>query len=200
MRYAKILFAAALLSALSAPAFAAWQDRVNGYDRIRLSRLEESRQAGLFAASRGPGADQDTIRPVVEPPSGPISAQALTGDWQCRQMKLGGLTPTKVYSWFRCRVRQTPYGLYFEKYTGSERYAGYLDAYEGGRFGLMAAIMVGDEPSKPYSGGNEAEGAIASSSDAIGVVSSMGPGRVRIEFPFPVIESYFDVIEMRRGR
>jgi hypothetical protein len=62
----------------------------------------------------------------------------------------------------------------------------------------LGELTVKTEKQKPYSGGNEGAGAPATSGDAVGVVSSIGRGHARIEFPYPVIESDFDVIELKR--
>jgi hypothetical protein len=59
-------------------------------------------------------------------------------------------------------------------------------------------MTVRDEKQHPYSGGGTGFGAIATPNDYVGVVSSIGSNRARIEFPYPVIESVFDVIELRR--
>jgi hypothetical protein len=199
MRIAKAIAAALLIAATAAPAVAAWQDQVNDFDRDRLGKLEQSRTYGLMRAEGASPVQLGAIHEVLDPAGGPISARELEGEWQCRQMKLGGLAPAMVYSWFNCRVRQTRYGLYFEKYTGTERMSGYLEPFDGGRLVLMGAISAGDQRPKPYSGGNAGFGNVSTSSDVVGVVSAIGPGHARIEFPFPVIESDFDVMEMRRG-
>ena len=48
---------------------------------------------------------------------GDVSERELIGTWRCRTMKLGGISPAVVYSWFRCRMRHTRNGLFFEKLT-----------------------------------------------------------------------------------
>ena len=85
-----------------------------------------------------------------------------------------------------------------EKVTGTERIAGYLEPFDGERVLLMGALTVKKERQKPFSGGNEGVGAPTTSSDAVGIISSTGRGRARIEFPYPTIESDFDVMELRR--
>jgi len=194
-----LMSTAVLFAALAAPAFAAWQNEVNTYDQSRLFRLEDSRADGLRQAERGaPRRDLDVIHEALNSRGDPISGRELLGTWRCRQMKLGGLTPSIVYDWFTCRVRDTRNGLYFEKLTGTEKISGYLEEYEGGRMLLLGAITVKKEMPKPYSGANTGAGAPTTSSDAIGVISSTGRGRARIEFPYPNIESDFDVMELRR--
>lgn len=197
MRLATLLLAAAMLAG-AVPAHAGWQDEISSYDRGRLLRLDQSRNEGLEEAARAAPADRAAIHEALDPPGGPISERALLGTWRCRQMKLGGLAPAIVYTWFTCRVRQTRNGLFFEKLTGTERYSGYLDPYENGRFVLLGSLSVGHAPRPPYSGGTRGIGAETTPSDVVGVVMSAGPGHVRIELPYPVIESTFDVIEMRR--
>jgi hypothetical protein len=199
MRYRKSLAAAALLVLAATPSLASWRDDVSRYDEGRLTRLDESRARGLREAARGASArDLAVLHGVLDPRSRPISEHALLGTWQCRSMKLGGLAPDIVYSWFRCRVRQTGSGLYFEKISGTEKMSGYLDTYDRGRFLFMGALTVKAERPKPYSGGNEGVGAPTSSGDVVGIVSGIGPNRARIEFPYPTIESTFDVIEHKR--
>jgi Domain of unknown function (DUF4893) len=199
MHHLKQTAFAALAALAVTPALAAWQEDVNRFDQDRLSRIDESRERGLRAAEQGGSrADLTAIHRVLDPEGRPITARDLMGTWRCRQMKLGGLAPEIVYDWFRCRVRETPSGLFFEKVTGTERISGYLEAYENGRYLLLGELTVKNEREKPYSGGNKGVGAITTSADAVGVISSTARGRARIEFPFPNIESDFDLIELRR--
>ena len=199
MRQIEAVLVSVLLSLLAGPASAQWQKQVTPYDENRLLHLEESRAEGLRQAERG-GAkkDLDAIHQVLDPQGRPISAHELMGTWRCRQMKLGGLAPSIVYDWFTCRVRETRSGLYFEKVSGTERISGYVEAFDGGRLLLMGALTVKTERPKPFSGGNFGVGAPTTSSDAVGIISATGPGRARIEFPYPTIESDFDVMELRR--
>jgi hypothetical protein len=197
MRGLKTAIAAFLLLGLS-PAFAAWESEISAYDRERLNQFDTARAQGLAQADNASPADRSAVRSVLDPQSRSISSGALVGTWRCRTMKLGGLTPAIVYTWFTCRVRNTGNGLYFEKLNGSQRLSGYLDPYNGGSYVLLASSTVGTERQKPYSGGGASAGAMAISSDMVGLVSSIGPGRARIEFPYPVLESTFDVIELRR--
>lgn len=186
---------AVALSAAGA-AQAGWQEDASPYDANRLARLEESKAKGLAEAQSGP--DMATIHAVLDPAPEAISADALIGTWRCRTIKLGGLTPDIVYSWFRCRISDRGGALYFEKLTGSQRVAGTLYPYEQGGFVLLGALSVGNEPRHAYSGNHASAGAEATPDDAIGLLSGIGPGRARIEFPYPVQESTFDVIELKR--
>jgi len=195
----RIALTAALLAAIATPTLAQWQGQITDFDRERLFRLAESRAAGLAEVDAGaPPADRTIIDGVLGPLSSPISAQELTGTWRCRLMKLGGISPSIVYGWQTCRFRQTADGLYFEKLTGTQRFSGFADPDGAGGFVLLAAMTVRDEPQRHYSGATPGAGAAATPNDAVGVITGIGPSHARIEFPWPVIESTFDVIELVR--
>ena len=139
-----------------------------------------------------------TIHAVLDPAPEAIGEGALAGRWRCRTIKLGGLTPDVVYSWFNCRISHRDGGLFFEKVTGSQRVAGVLYPREDGGYVLLGAASVGNEPPHRYSGNHESAGAEATPDDAVGVLSATGTNHARIEFPYPVQESTFDVIELKR--
>jgi hypothetical protein len=192
--------AAILALGLATPALAqSWADEISSYDRDRLADLSQSRAKGLAEAERGSSAgDLATIHSVLDAEGAGVSDTALKGSWRCRTIKLGGMAPSVVYSWFRCRIRDTGNGLYFEKVSGTQRFYGYLDRYDNGGYLLLASMAAGKERPKPYSGGNHGAGAPTTHSDAVGVLSRIGEGRLRIEFPYPFYESTFDVMELKR--
>jgi hypothetical protein len=174
------------------------QQPLSDYDRGRLDRLAEARNTALGEAMDASVADRAAIDEALRPAARAISARELTGNWRCRVMKIGGLAPARVYPFYACRVRQMPDGLYFEKYTGSLKIAGYVEEGPQGMV-LLGAHSVRMAPYAQYSGGNRGgAGSITSSGDEVGIISSIGPGRARIELPYPLIESTFDVIELRR--
>ena len=188
-----------LIAATAAPAIAGWENDVSPFDRQRLANLDKSRAEALAEAEAGGNrADLRAIRGALAGGRHDISAGELTGTWRCRTLKLGGMTPSKVYAWFTCRVRKTRHGLFFEKVGGAWRVAGYLKPYNGRGWVVLGSITDGNERQKPYSGGTQGAGAPMTSNDAVGVITKAGKGRVRIEFPEPVVESHFDIIEMRR--
>jgi hypothetical protein len=190
-----LLFVAALLT-LSSAAQAGWQEDATPFDVNRISKLEESRAKGLSEAQAG--SDMGTIHAVLDPAPEAIGEAALAGKWRCRTIKLGGLTPDVVYGWFNCRISHRDGGLFFEKITGSQRIAGVLYPREEGGYVLLGALSVGNEPPHRYSGNHESAGAEATPDDAVGVLSATGRNHARIEFPYPVQESTFDVIELKR--
>jgi hypothetical protein len=188
---------AVTLAALFATAVqAGWEDHASAYDANRLAHLDEARAKAVSEAEAG--HDMGTIRTILDPAPHAVSARELMGDWQCRTIKLGGMTPDVIYAWFHCRVGQRDGSLYFAKVSGSQHLAGILYPHESGGFVLLAGWSVAGEPVHWNSGNHLSVGAEATPDDAIGLLTATGPGRARIEFPYPVQESTFDVIELRR--
>ncbi|MGB8363367.1 MAG: DUF4893 domain-containing protein [Rhizomicrobium sp.] len=195
-RMLRLSLTAAALAVFASTAEAGWQDEASPYDVNRLAKLGEARAKALDEAQAG--ADLPTIHAVLDPAPQPVSADALMGAWRCRTIKLGGLTPDVVYGWFRCRIMRERGNLFFEKLSGSQRIRGALYPYESGGYVLLGALSVSGEPMHRYSGNHASAGAIATPDDAIGLLVGTGAGHARIEFPYPVQESTFDVIELKR--
>ena len=196
------VFAIASLLLVATAANAGWQEQASRFDAQRLSRLDESRAKGLGEASRGtPATDLAAIRSVLEAPAGDASSSAIEGIWRCRTIKLGGIVPDIIYSWFRCRISLMGGAPYFEKLSGSQRTSGFLYPQGGGFVYLGASYVTAyGPPEKPpvYSGNGAAVGASATPDDQIGLLSLLSDGRARIEFPYPLQESTFDVLELKR--
>lgn len=196
MRRFKIGLAALAAVCAASSAMANWQDEASSFDTSRLAKIDEARAKGLFEAQTG--RDIGLIRSVLDAEARPASARALEGDWQCRTIKLGGISADIVYSWFRCRIGQHGDRLYFSKLNGTQRLNGILFPHESGGFVLLGALSAKGEPPHRYSGNGPAAGASATPDDAIGLLQATGPTSARIEFPYPVQESTFDIIELRR--
>ena len=195
MRKAHIA-AALLLSTLAFDVKA--QQPISPFDIDRLERLPEAKAKALEELQDAAINDRAAVEDVLRPEARAITARDLGGDWRCRIMKVGGLAPAKVYPWFSCRVSQREDGLFFEKRNGSERLSGYIEEGPNGLI-LLGALSVRDEAPNLYSGGREGgAGARSSSNDQVGLISSLGDGRARIEFPYPLIESTYDIIELRK--
>ena len=171
---------------MPAAAEAGWQERATSFDQGRLARLDEAREKGL---SESGGVASDVL-------NAPVTGGSVAGDWRCRTIKLGGMTPSRVYSWFRCRIIDRGGVLAFEKVTGTQRMAGLLYP-EGEGYVYLGASWVKGEPPHRYSGNEASLGAHATPDDQVGVLHATAAG-ARIEMPFPVQESTFDVIELRR--
>jgi hypothetical protein len=180
------LIALALLAPVAA--HAGWHETASAFDQNRLARLEEARSRGLAEAG-----DVGAAREALDAPA---TGGSVTGAWRCRTIKLGGMTPYVVYSWFRCRVADRGGELIFEKISGSQRMRGTLYP-EGGGYVYLGASYVKGERSHAYSGGGASAGARATPDDQIGLLTATAGG-ARLEMPYPLQESTFDVIEMRR--
>ncbi|HEY4124185.1 MAG TPA: DUF4893 domain-containing protein [Rhizomicrobium sp.] len=181
------------------PALAAWQDRASPYDIERLSHLSEARAAGMQEAEHGaPQSDLVAARAVLNRNTRAVTISALTGSWRCRTIKLGGMTPSVVYSWFNCRIGAHDGHAYFEKLSGTQHFGGALYQHESGGYVFLGGTSWSKDSPANYSSARQSIGADTTPSDAVGLLSSIGPNVARIEFPYPAQESTFDVIELRR--
>ena len=124
---------ALVLSLAATPSFAAWQDYASRADLERLGQLPQIRAAALADSQRGRGlGDARVISSVMGPQGRGVPANALVGNWRCRQIKLGGMSAYMVYDqWFSCRIRSHNGGLVFEKLNGSQRMGGFLYPEKG---------------------------------------------------------------------
>lgn len=194
------LFSLALagLALTSTAAFAGWQDVASQFDQQRLAQLGDAKQKALAEAHAGGGSgDASAIDAALGPESHAPSASEVLGSWRCRTIKLGGITPYVVYSWFNCRISQRGRGLFLEKLTGSTRTAGFLYPADGGLVYLGASYVTG-EPPHAYSGNGASAGAGATPDDQIGILTAISGNHLRLEMPYPVQESTYDVLELRR--
>jgi hypothetical protein len=197
---AKVVVLASFLL-LTTAAEASWQQDAAPRDVERLGHIAEARAKGLDEASRTNPSDYAAIRSIVQAGTVASNTNRLIGTWRCRTLKLGGITPAVVYGWFKCRIAQQGRLLTFEKLTGSQRTIGTLYPDANGLVYLGASYVTAYGPAekKPvYSGGGASTGADATPDDQIGLLSLTYDGRARLELPYPVQESTFDVIELKR--
>jgi hypothetical protein len=193
------MLALALATAFIAPnAFAGWQDAASPADIERLDRLPQIRDAAITDAQHGQGrGDSRVIARVMEPQARSIPANALTGHWRCRQIKLGLMSAYMVYDrWFDCSIDARDGDLLLEKTGGSQRFAGRLYPEQGGWVYLGASHVRG-EPRHNYSGPSPALGARVTPDDQIGLLTGIGDNHLRLEIP-AVQESLLDVVELTR--
>jgi hypothetical protein len=189
---------AALLVVASA-AGAGWRKDASPSDVQRLDQLTEARAKGLLEAASAKPSDLTAIKSILQ--AGPVSRGRIAGTWKCRTMKLGGVTPAIVYSWFTCRISERGGRLFFEKLGGSQRTSGWLYPDAGGYVYLGASYVHyngANEKPPVYSGTGASAGAGQTPDDQIGLLSLTYDGRARLELPYPVQESTFDVIELKR--
>ncbi len=194
----KLALATAALVLTATAASAGWQDQATDFDKHRLASLDEARQKALAEAQGGTGTgDASAIHAALDPASHAPSANEIAGSWRCRTLKLGGVTPYVVYSWFSCRISNRGGGLFLEKLSGSTRTSGYLYPGDGGLVYLGAGYVNG-EPQRAYSGNGASAGAAATPDDQIGILTAIDARHARLEMPYPVQESTYDVLELKR--
>jgi uncharacterized protein DUF4893 len=177
-----------------------WTNVITEFDRDRLSRLDEAIALGneeSYAAS-ATIRERAALHNVLDAVAVSINDADLLGWWACRTIKVGGLGGGPiVYSWFDCKVSVRDGFLFFEKRSGSQRLSGRL--YQDGpqRRILLSAPTYNDDPQRPYSG---PEGGITDpqKQDKVGVLSQLEDGRLRVVFPLPVLESTYDILELKR--
>jgi hypothetical protein len=186
------LFVLSLLAANAAEA--GWRDVASQYDQQRLAKIDEARAKGLSEAQSG--SDRGAIHGALD--TAGVAINGIEGGWRCRTIKLGGMTPSRVYAWFSCRVNDRGGHLFFQKVNGSQRTSGYLYPNGNGAYVYLGATNMSTEPLHAYSGSGASVGAGATPDDQIGLLVGIGPGHARIELPYPVQESTFDVIELKR--
>jgi hypothetical protein len=188
-----ILLAAVLLGCLNAPALADGEvDKLmTPADKVRLANYGEVRKAAVAEAKAGGApADVMTLDAILAKPLVSFQGFDMTGNWQCRTVKLGGLSALLIYDWFKCRVTDDGSGWVLEKISGSQRTKGrFYDDNEKRLIYLGSFFIDGGTPN-PYGSGLE--------SDQVGYAFRSGPAEWRIELPSPYYESKLDILEFKR--
>jgi len=177
------------------PVLRDWRGVVTASDRARYERLDAAWDLALQQARRQRGSGDlastgdligpDAARPSVTPP---------VGDYRCRTVKLGSQGGEEglgyvVYSWFACRIEQTPRGLKFSKLTGSQRPAGLLFPENDRRMILLGSMALADDPPANSYGQRPDR-------DLIAALERIGERRWRLVIPWPQNESNLDLIEL----
>lgn len=181
------------LFASSLPALATGElpDLLTEADKSRLARYEESRQEAIDEAVAG-GAEEDVavFRQIVERRPRSFDGFDMTGAWQCRTIKAGGLASLVIYDWFSCRVSDDGSGWRLEKLSGSQRTVGRFFTESDTRLVYLGAYFVAGDTPPEYGAGPD--------TDQVGYAYRSGDQHWRIEFPAPARESKLDILEFRR--
>jgi Domain of unknown function (DUF4893) len=158
--------------------------RLADFGKVRAEAIAEAKNAGA-------PADVATLDAILAGKSLAFSEKFdLTGNWQCRTVKLGGNLPLTVYGWFKCRVSDDGSGWKLEKLTGSQRTAGAFYTDSDTRLTYLGVLYYADEKPKKY--GTDPD------RDQVAYAVRPDKNRVRLEFPSPKYESKLDVIELKR--
>jgi hypothetical protein len=188
----RFLLAALGLIALALPAHAdgAVQKLITAADKARLDKYGETRKAALDEAKAGDPADVKQLDELLARPLVAFSDKDLTGNWKCRTIKVGGLSPLVIYGWFKCKVTDDGSGWKLAKTTGSQRTTGrFFDESEKRAIYLGSGSVNEDKP-KPYGSGPE--------TDQVGYAFRNSATQWRIELPAPYYESKLDIMEFKR--
>lgn len=187
----RLLLAAALF-AFAGPAFAdgAITKLITKADATRLANYEATRADALKEAREGGDKSEvAALNALLATKPQPFKDFDLTGNWQCRTIKLGGNLPLVIYGWFKCRVTDDGSGWFLAKTNGSQRTQGRFYTDSDTRLTYLGTQFVNDEKPKPYGAGSE--------TDQVGYVYRTG-NSFRIELPAPFYESKLDILELRR--
>ena len=173
----------------------AWKDVATSDDRARLADWRTSFINALNAAKKaGHGAEIEREAALLDPDSA-LGAPAIpNGMYRCRVIKLGGKANTGSPAYvstpaFACRVKADRDLQRFNKFGGSQRYAGLFFPGDAVREVFLGTLVFGDEMRALQYGQDQLR-------DVAGYVERIGPARWRILMPKPHFESRFDVMEL----
>lgn len=195
MRFSRI-FAVALCLATALPALA--QTTLRPEDNARLQAFHRSAGDALLQALSG-GAPADITALTTALAGTPVVAfdESLQGDWSCRPMKLGRISPLLVYSPFKCRFTLQLDGFGFEKLSGSQRTKGKITLLDGRAIYVGVGYVAGETP-PAYADLPDNFKSDGRAQTQIAVFERISPTRARLMFPSPAVESDFDILELTR--
>ncbi len=158
-------------------------------DRQVLDQFDPRRQAAITAAQGSPDAG------AVAQLASVLAGDTLDfnddydpgGEWRCRYLKLGPDEAIAIYDWFSCRVFDDGAGWVIQKTSGSQRSQGRLYRLSAERLLFLGALHYAGE--SPQWFGTDA------ARNQLGVLTRFADGRLVLEFPEPLHDSRFDILE-----
>lgn len=191
MLFRAILVALAVMVPVGfATADGAVQKIITASDRQKLEKYGETRKKAIDESRKGAVADIAALDGELAKSIISFKGFDMTGKWQCRTIKVGGIGDLVVYDWFKCRVTDDGSGWRLEKTSGSQRTAGRFYDDDDKRLIYLGSLFIAGDPVKPYGSGPE--------TDQVGYAFRTGPKAWRIEMPAPYYESTLDILEFRR--
>jgi len=160
-------------------------------DSERVEFLTTSRTKGLAAALGAVDAEERSIvSDLFANGTAPVDPDLLAGDYRCRTIKMGGISPLVVYTWFQCRITPEERAFNIVKLTGSQNFSGTLFPAKSGGYAYRGAFYYGYEDPLFY--GDDPE------RNESGCLSATATGERHfiLELPEPAFESYHDLIEL----
>jgi len=176
-----------------------WQEQITEPDRKRLAglwaawtrALNQAMDGGSAAAlaAAGPLAVADAAKPGALP---------VPGDYQCRTLKLGVRSDAPpmasamaMSDRVPCRISARSSLMWFEQLSGSQRIGGMLYPDDDRLVFLGSKSLAGEMRVMAY--------ASDAARDQVGVLRALGPGRWRLELPWPNWQSNLEVIEISQN-
>tara|TARA_R110002072_G_scaffold265570_3_gene424473 strand:- start:1662 stop:2243 length:582 start_codon:yes stop_codon:yes gene_type:complete len=186
----------ALCLALAPPIAA--QTALRAEDTARLDNFATAAgDALLQALSGGAPADVSALTQALSGTPQIAFDETLNGDWTCRTIKLGGISPLVVYSPFKCRFGIENDGFTFEKLTGSQRTKGKITFRDGRAVYVGVGFVAGLTP-PTYADLPPDFTSDGSVQTDVAILERISPTRARLMFPAPAVESDFDILELTR--
>lgn len=162
---------------------------ISGQDAKVLKEFDTRRVAAITAAKEA--SDEAAVATLNQVLSGKVlpfdAGYDPSGSWRCRFVKVGGQPSLAIYDWFSCRIYDDGAGWVIRKATGSQRTMGRLYRLTEDRLLYLGALHYGYE--KPLWFGHDL------SRNQIAVLTRVEGKRLRLEFPKPIAESEFDILE-----
>ncbi len=167
-------------------------------DSARLENLDAAfGNAAMQALASGEAEDVAALTHALSGQPQVAFSADLQGDWSCRTIKLGGVSPLVAYSPFKCRFTATDRGFSFEKLTGSQLTRGEITLRDGRAVYAGVGYVRGETPPDyadlpaDFTSGGQVQSDVA-------VFQRISPTRARLLFPSPAVESDFDILELTR--
>lgn len=176
-----------------------WQEQITEPDRKRLAGLWAAWTRALNQAVDGGGATAlAAAGPLAVADAAKPGAVPVPGDYQCRTLKLGvrsdapPLAPALAMTdTVPCRISARGSLLWFEQLSGPQRIGGTLYPDDDRQVFLGSKSLAGEMRMMAY--------AADAARDQVGVLRALGPGRWRLELPWPNWQSNLEVIEISQN-
>jgi hypothetical protein len=177
---------------------AAAQDAIRPQEQLRLDTYHDTAgRALLQALSGGSRGDVDWLQDAMQgQPLAPLGT-TLSGDWECRTIKLGGNLALVIYAPFKCRFTTDGTGFIFEKLTGSQRTSGRVTLQDRTMIYLGVGYVTNGEQ-VAYTDLPPEDLGTGAVQPQVAIVEQTSPTTARMLFPAPVNESLFDVLYLTR--
>lgn len=186
---------------LAAPVAAQDTASLRPADEARMAALDAHFGAAMRQAlADGTAEDIAVLAQAMAGAAGPVSG--LAGEWRCRTLKLGEISPLVVYGNFDCRITEAEPGRWeMQKLTGSQRTKGAIVAGPDGTLTYYGVGYVAGGPAVDYTGLPRDDQTAVEPGQTVaqpGIVEQVSETHARVLFPDPILESRFDILYLTR--